>query len=93
MTKFSEEELNRIARLSGLSLSDEEKEILHRDLVRIVPYMERITELDTEGAEEPAPEEMSLREDESQDSGLSGAILDQAPKSKDGTFTVPRAVE
>ena len=55
--------------------------------------MERITELDTEGAEEPDPEEMSLREDEALDSGLSEAILKQAPKSEDGTFTVPRTVE
>ena len=93
MTKFSEEELNRIARLSGLSLSDEEKEILYSDLARIVPYMERITELKTEGVEEPDPEEISLREDEALDSGLSEAILQKAPKSEDGTFTVPRAVE
>ena len=93
MDRANQEEMERIARLSGLSLSEKEKEVLFSDLARIVPYMERITELDTEGAEEPDPEEMSLREDEALDSGLSGAILKQAPKSEDGTFTVPRTVE
>ena len=93
MDRANQEEMERIARLSGLSLSEKEKEVLFSDLARIVPYMERITELDTEGAEEPDPEEMSLREDEALDSGLSEAILKQAPKSEDGTFTVPRTVE
>lgn len=93
MDRENQEEMERIARLAGLSLSEKEKEILFSDLARIVPYMERITELDTEGAEDQDPEEMPLREDESQDSGLSEAILKQAPKSEDGMFSVPRTVE
>ncbi len=93
MDRANQEEMERIARLAGLSLSEEEKEILFSDLARIVPYMERITELDTEGSEEPDPEEMSLREDESRDSGLSEAILKKAPKTVDGMFSVPRTVE
>ena len=43
----SQNPLERIARLSGLTLSEEEKDILFSDLSRIVPYMERISELDT----------------------------------------------
>ena len=50
MDRSSEKELERIARLSGLTLSEEEKDILFSDLSRIVPYMERISELDTSGA-------------------------------------------
>ncbi|MBO4926672.1 MAG: aspartyl/glutamyl-tRNA amidotransferase subunit C [Clostridiales bacterium] len=116
MTQISEDELNRIERLSGLSLSEGEREILYTDLARIVPYMERISELDIEDAPdqetasgedltdqlEEAGEksvrsegavEIVLREDIAGDSGLSEAILSQAPKSADGMFTVPRTVE
>ena len=105
MTQFSEDELNRIARLSGLSLSEKEKEILYRDLMRIVPYMERISELDTNpdsfakapvGVKSAGPDEVCedvLREDVAVESGISEAILRQAPKSTDGMFTVPRTVE
>lgn len=51
MDHTTEKALERVARLSGLSLSEEEKEILFSDLSHIIPYMERITGLDTE---EPA---------------------------------------
>ncbi len=50
MDHSTEKALERVARLSGLSLSEEEKEILFSDLSHIIPYMERITGLDTEEA-------------------------------------------
>lgn len=50
MDHTTEKALERVARLSGLSLSEEEKEILFSDLSHIIPYMERITGLDTKDA-------------------------------------------
>lgn len=95
MDRSSEKELERIARLSGLTLSAEEKDILFADLSRIVPYMERISELDTSGAED-APEdtdnEALFREDTEKAPSLASEILDQAPQAKDGMFNVPRIV-
>ena len=95
MDRSSEKELERIARLSGLTLSEEEKDILFSDLARIVPYMERISELDTSGAED-APEdtdnEALFREDTEKAPSLASEILDQAPQAKDGMFNVPRIV-
>ncbi|MBO4650889.1 MAG: Asp-tRNA(Asn)/Glu-tRNA(Gln) amidotransferase subunit GatC [Clostridiales bacterium] len=95
MDRSSEKELERIARLSGLTLSAEEKDILFADLSRIVPYMERISELDTSGAED-APEdtdnEAHFREDTEKAPSLASEILDQAPQAKDGMFNVPRIV-
>ena len=99
MERIRNEELERIARLAGLSLSDEEKELLCSDLSRIVPYMERIAELDLsfdsedDAAGKSNPEETFLREDRSALSDISEKILAQAPLSKDGMFTVPRTVE
>ena len=87
--------LERVARLSGLTLSEEEKDILFSDLSRIVPYMERISELDTSGAED-APEdtdnEALFREDTEKAPVLASEIVDQAPQAKDGMFNVPRIV-
>ena len=95
MDRSSEKELERIARLSGLTLSEEEKDILFSDLARIVPYMERISELDTSGAED-APEdtdnEAPFREDTEKAPSLASEILEQAPQAKDGMFNVPRIV-
>lgn len=89
-----QKELERIARLSGLSLSEEEKEILFSDLARIVPYMERIAELDTssESADAQQDESRFLREDEAVESGIASEIVTHAPQVKDGMFTVPKIV-
>ena len=95
MSRSREEEMARIARLAGLSLSKEEEEILFSDLARIVPYMERIAELDTSRAAEyeTSVDEDVLREDEASESDLPSKILEQAPLAQDGMFTVPRAIE
>ncbi len=103
------EELARVARLSGLSLEGEEKEILLSDFARITAYMERIAALDTSavrqeketdsGSEEQRTGDSGeqgyagLREDAAQVSGLSEAILAGAPDLEDGMFSVPRTVE
>ncbi|MBR5039849.1 MAG: Asp-tRNA(Asn)/Glu-tRNA(Gln) amidotransferase subunit GatC [Clostridiales bacterium] len=96
MDRSSEKELERIARLSGLTLSAEEKDILFSDLARIVPYMERVSELDTSGADAVSDEisdnEALFREDTEKAPSLASEILEQAPQAKDGMFNVPRIV-
>ena len=101
MDYSAQKELERIARLSGLELSEEEKEILFSDLSRIVPYMERIAELDTTSESGDASQNTELdheeerdflREDEAVESGIASEILTHAPQVKDGMFTVPRTV-
>ena len=97
MEHFEEKELDRIMRLSGLSLSNEERELLFSDLSRIVPYIERITELEEE--KEPdsfsseSTEKALLRDDVEEESVLSEQILQCAPARLESTFTVPRTVE
>jgi len=96
MDRSSEKELERIARLSGLTLSEEEKDILFSDLSRIVPYMERISELDTSVADAVSDDisdnEALFREDTEKAPSLASEILEQAPQAKDGMFNVPRIV-
>lgn len=93
MDQQSIEEMERIARLSGLSLSEEEKELLFTDLARIVPYMERISELDTSEVDESPEGAIGLRDDEEVISPIAAGITSLSPSAKDGMFTVPRAVE
>lgn len=92
----SQNPLERIARLSGLTLSEEEKDILFSDLSRIVPYMERISELDTSVADAVSDDisdnEALFRDDEEKAPSLASEIVKQAPQAKDGMFHVPRIV-
>ena len=96
MEHFEEKELDRILRLSGLSLSKEERELLFSDLSRIVPYMERISKFGEEEPENSFSETTGnalFREDEEEESILSEEILQSAPARLESTFTVPRTVE
>ncbi len=101
---MNEDILSRIARLSGLSLSEEEKVILASDMAQIVPYMERITSLDAcpaSSCEDESscesrtsmPEAHPLREDVAVASGRTSSILQQAPMRENDMFVVPQAVE
>jgi len=78
MENSSGKELERIARLAGLSLSDEEKDILFADLSRIVPYMERIAELNTAEPDEAdilqTGAQEADEEKESEDVGMEMAL-------------------
>ena len=102
MQKSDSENISRLSRLSGLSLSEEEKEILSEDLSRILPYMERISELKMSDEPELCPEECAepegpngfpFREDEAYISDVSGKIRSCSQNMTDGMFTVPKTVE
>ena len=93
MDQQSTAEMERIARLSGLSLSEEEKELLFSDLARIVPYMERISELDTAEVDEASEDEIGLRDDDEDLSPIAADITGLSPSAKDGMCPVPGAVE
>ncbi|MBR2864172.1 Asp-tRNA(Asn)/Glu-tRNA(Gln) amidotransferase subunit GatC [Candidatus Saccharibacteria bacterium] len=49
--KITREEIDHLARLSDLSLSDEEAESLKGDLENIIKYISQLDELDTDGVE------------------------------------------
>lgn len=51
MTKFSTSDIQHLASLSGLSLSDEQLESLRGELDRIVEYIDNLSQLDVTGVE------------------------------------------
>ena len=94
--RLTTQEVEHIALLSRLELSDAERERAANELSQIIGYFESLSELDTENVEptmHALPIENVLRADEVR-AGLSReAALQNAPESADGMFQVPRVVE
>ncbi len=94
--RLTTQEVEHIATLSRLELSDAERERAANELSQIIGYFEALGELDTENVAptmHALPLENVLRADEVR-AGLSReAALSNAPESADGMFQVPRVVE
>jgi aspartyl-tRNA(Asn)/glutamyl-tRNA(Gln) amidotransferase subunit C len=85
-----------LAKLSSLSLSDEEADRLTADLGRIAGYVELLRSLDTDGVPPMAHvhlERMPFREDAVKPCLPHELALDQAPRAEDEGFAVPVFVE
>lgn len=94
--RLSIEEVNHIALLARLELSEVEKERAATELSQILGYFETLNQLDTEGVEPMAhvlPIENVLRPDVPRPSLARDAALQNAPEAADGMFQVPRVVE
>ena len=94
--RLTHSEVEHIALLSRLELSDAERERAAAELSQIIGYFEALGQLDTEDVPptmHALPIENVLRADEVR-AGLSHqAALSNAPESADGMFQVPRVVE
>ncbi|MCI9415088.1 MAG: aspartate--tRNA ligase [Clostridiales bacterium] len=89
-------DVDRIAQLSMLTLTDEEKDTARRELSEMLAFADQIARLDTEGIPPTAhvlPVSNVLREDVPQKSYPRDNLLDAAPAVQDGCFAVPRTVE
>lgn len=91
--KITDETIEYVGILAKLALSDEEKEQARRDMGRMLDYIDKLNELDTEGAEPMAhifPVENVFREDVVTNGNEIEKILANAPAQKDDMFMVPR---
>ena len=82
--------------LSCLTLSDAEKERLSGDLGKILNYMERLSELDTDGVPErshPFDNVNVFRDDIARTSFDRELILKNAPNRNGEMFIAPKTVE
>ena len=82
--------------LSCLTLSDDEKTRLKKDLREILDYMARLGELDTNGVLErshPFDTVNVFRDDEARPSFDCALILQNAPVKNDEFFIAPKTVE
>ena len=90
------EDVRRVAALARLDLSTDEEVRLTDELGRILKYMEKLNELDTDGVSPSAhsiPVSGAFRADESEVFSGIADLLAQAPDRRDGYYRVPRVLE
>jgi aspartyl-tRNA(Asn)/glutamyl-tRNA(Gln) amidotransferase subunit C len=89
-------DIEKVARLARLELSEEERVTFGNQLEQILTYMEQLNRLDTSGVEPTShaiPMYNVLREDEVKSSFPQEEVLGIAPDQEDGHFKVPRIIE
>ncbi len=94
--RITKEEVGAIATLARLKLTDTEQDELVAHFDKILTYVDKLDELDTDGVEPTAHAiEVSapLREDRVTNHSESDALLANAPSRKTNFFRVPRIIE
>lgn len=95
MSELTRKDVDEIALLARLALSDDEAERLRGELAAILEYMEKLSALDTEGVEpmtHAVPMELRLRADDVAPSMPVDDAVGQAPDRNDDFFAVPKIV-
>jgi aspartyl-tRNA(Asn)/glutamyl-tRNA(Gln) amidotransferase subunit C len=91
--KLSKSEVEHIAELARLRLTDAEKEKYSEQLSGILNYVEKLSEIDTSQVE-PTSQVTGLtnimRSDEIIESGISEELVACAPESTDGFLVIPK---
>lgn len=93
---ISDETIEYVGILAKLELSGEEKEAAKRDMGRMLDYIDKLNELDTEGVEPMShvfPVQNVFREDVVTNGDGSEAALKNAPEEWDNMFVVPKTFE
>ena len=90
-------EVERIAALAHLELSEFETERFTKQLAEILSYFDRLSEIDTTGVPattHPVPSSPNMRPDEPQPSMTREDTMANAPDhDANGRFRVPRVIE
>ena len=95
-TTSSDIDVRYLAKLSRLSLTDEEAEKFQKQLQQIVEHVGKISELDLTGIDPTAhahPVHNVFREDEVRPCLEREVVLANAPSSVQGQFKVPQIIE
>ncbi|MDO4872164.1 MAG: Asp-tRNA(Asn)/Glu-tRNA(Gln) amidotransferase subunit GatC [bacterium] len=97
MEKISKDEVKHLAKLSNISLSEDEAASLQGDLANIVAYIEQLDELNTDGVEPTysvSKNQNVWREDEIDDYGVGKVeLLALAGENmQDGQVKVPKVL-
>ncbi len=94
--RLSRKDVDDIAALARLSLSDETKDRLVDELSGILDHMAALSELDTAGVEpmtHAVPMELRLRDDAVEDSLPVEVAVEQAPDRAGDFFQVPKIID
>lgn len=94
--KITIKEVEYVAKLARLKLSDEEKTLFTQQLDSILLYIDKLNELDTTNVLPTShilPLENVMREDQMRPSYPPEEVLSIAPESENSFFAVPRVIE
>ncbi len=93
---ISDETMEYVSVLAKLELSEEEKEQAKKDMGRMLDYIDKLNELNTEEVEPMShifPVTNVFREDVVENGDDRDRILLNGPECKNGAFKVPKTVE
>ena len=93
---ITREQVEYVAHLSRLELSEQQKDMFAHQLDEILGYVEKLGELDTEHVEplvHVAERHNVFREDAAGESLPQQEALSNAPDQSEGYFKVPRIIE
>ncbi len=94
--KIDKEHLNKIAHLARLEFDESTAEEMMKDMTKIISWVEKLNEVDTEGVEPlttMSHEINALREDEVKNHLDHERALKSAPKKDADFFRVPKVIE
>ena len=94
--KISKQEVEHVAKLARLEITETEKEAFSQQLSSILTYMEQLKSVDASGVEPTATvlEQTNVfREDQVRPSLPVEKALMNAPESEEGHFVVPKIIE
>lgn len=92
---MSDETIEYVGILAKLELTEEEKQQAKADMGRMLDYIDKLKELDTEGVEPLShtfPVHNVFREDVVVNGDDRERLLSNAPEQKDGSYKVPKTV-
>ena len=94
--KITKQEVEHVAKLARLELSEQEKEKLTDQLSNILTYVETLNSLDTKGVE-PTSHVLALKNVTRDDVAVPGLTQEQAlanaPDKAAGHYKVPKIIE
>lgn len=93
---ISDGTITYVGRLAKLALSEKERLQAKADMQKMLDYIDRLNEVDTQGTEPMThlfPVENVFREDVVCEADWHEAILANAPAGQDGMFAVPQTFE
>lgn len=97
MTTVSLTDVQKLAALSSLQITDDEATVLQKDLDQILNYIDQLSEVNVEGIEptyQVHPLETVVRADVVKDYNVSQeAMLKNAPEKADDLIVVPKVIE
>lgn len=94
--KITKKQIEQVANLARLNLTEDEEEQMMKDMVAIINFANQINELEVQNinpTDHVIPITNVFRKDEVHPSNNREELLNNAPNSQYGCFSVPKVVE